>query len=237
MSTNFVSRGDVIDLTAPTGGVTNGTGYLIGDLFVIATVTASAGAVFSGYMEGVVTLAKTSTDVWIEGDKLYFDNTNKRLDKNPSLGPMVAIAVAAAANPTSTGVARLIGGRVQSSVVGSAPAFASINTAGNVTYTAAQILGGVIVRDPNGGARSDTLPTAALLVAAIPGAKVGDTIWCEIKNGADAAEALTILAGSGGTFDANQTAASQIVGQNISKTLVLRLTNVTAASEAYAIAL
>lgn len=235
---NFTQPGDTLTLTAPTGGVTSGTGVIIGDLFVVAAITAAAGASFSGLHMGVTSLAKTSTDVWIEGDKLYWDNTNKRLDKNPSVGPLVAIAVAAAANPTSTGTCRLIGGRVQGSgVVGSGPAQASINTAGNATYTAAQLLGGCIVRDPNGAARSDTLPTAALLVAAMPGAKVGDVIRCHIVNGADAAEVLTILAGAGGTFDANQTAASQIIGQNTSKDIWIRLTNVTAASEAYAIAL
>lgn len=106
-------------------------------------------------------------------------------------------------------------------------------TAGARTYTAAEILGGIIVRDPNGAGRSDVLPTAALLVAAIPGATIGDTIECYIVNGADAAETITIGAGAGGGFDANQTAASRVIPQNTSKMLTIRLTNVTAASEAY----
>ena len=44
-----------------------------------------------------------------------------------------------------------------------------------------------------------------------------------------------IAAGSGGAFDANQTAASRIVGQNNSKFIHIRLTNVTASSEAYVV--
>lgn len=106
-------------------------------------------------------------------------------------------------------------------------------TAGARTYTAAEILGGCIVRDCAGGSRTDVLPTAALLVAAIPNATVGDIIKCKIINGSDAAETITLDAGAGGGYDVNQTAASRVIPQNASKVLHIRLTNVTAASEAY----
>ena len=112
-------------------------------------------------------------------------------------------------------------------------ATASIGTAGAGTYSAANLLTGLIVRDPAGASRTDTCATAADLVAAIPGAFVGQRIYCKIVNGADAAETITVDAGTGGTYDANQTAASRVIGQNTGKTLVIRLTNVTAASEAY----
>src|SRR5258708_2593347 len=56
----------------------------------------------------------------------------------------------------------------------------SISTAGNVTYTAAQLYTGTIVRDTNGAARTDTLDTAAAIVAQInsvsTAAVVGDRI-------------------------------------------------------------
>lgn len=107
----------------------------------------------------------------------------------------------------------------------------SINTAGNVTLTAAQILTGIIVRDTNGGARSDTLPTAALLVAAITNPQVGDVLSCTLIGGG--AAIWTILIGAGGAFDAAQLAAQQIVGVGQSKVMRIRLTNVTAASESY----
>jgi hypothetical protein len=108
-------------------------------------------------------------------------------------------------------------------------------TAGAITYTAAQILGGIIVRDPNGASRTDILPTAALLVAAITRPAIGDVVKCLFVNGADAAETITFTAGAGGGFDANQTAASRLIGQNAQKIMHIRLTNVTAASEAYVI--
>lgn len=123
----------------------------------------------------------------------------------------------------------------ESSGVTSTSAATSDATAGNRTYTAAEILGGTIVRDCAGGSRSDVLPTAALLVAAINGAQVGDTINCLIVNGSDAAEVITIGAGTGGGFDTNQTAASRVIPQNASKFARIRLTNVTAASEAYVV--
>jgi len=107
------------------------------------------------------------------------------------------------------------------------------STAGAKTYAAADVLSGLIVRDPNGAGRTDTFPTAALLVAAIPGAAVGDKIRCKIVNNADAAETITLQAGSGGSFGATQ--KTHTIAQNASLEVVIRLTNVTASSEAYVI--
>ena len=119
---------------------------------------------------------------------------------------------------------------------GAAPA--SINTAGNATYTAAQIATGVIVRDPNGAARTDSFPTAALLVAGLPGVKVGQMVSFLLVNGSDGAadaENITMAAGTGGSFDANATAASRIVRTGSSRMVHVRFTNVTAGAEAYVI--
>jgi hypothetical protein len=111
----------------------------------------------------------------------------------------------------------------------------SYATAGAQTYTAADALGGIIVRDPNGGNRTDTLPTAAALVGAIAKPRPGDVIERTIVNGADQAEMLTINAGTGGGFDANQTANSRNIQQNASKRMLIRLTAVSAGSEAYVV--
>lgn len=108
-------------------------------------------------------------------------------------------------------------------------------TAGNRTWTAAEILTGIIVRATTGASRSDTLPTAALLVAGLPGAQVGDTIEFMLVNGASAAETITINAGAGGAFDANQPAGTRVLAQNVTKLINIRLTNVTPASEAYVV--
>jgi hypothetical protein len=115
------------------------------------------------------------------------------------------------------------------------PAAASYATAGNVTYTAADVVGGTIVRVCAGGARSDVLPTAALMVAGTPSATVGMLLSCLIINGSDAAETITIGAGTGGAFDTNQTAASRVIPQNSQKEVRIRLTNVTSGAEAYVV--
>ncbi len=118
---------------------------------------------------------------------------------------------------------------------GASPAQTAINTAGNVTLTAAQVLTGWIIRDCAGASRTDTLPTAALLVAAISGPAVGDVIEVLYVNGSDAAEVITVGAGAGGAFDAVQIAASRIIPQNATKVVRIRLTNVTAGAEAYVV--
>jgi hypothetical protein len=108
-------------------------------------------------------------------------------------------------------------------------------TAGARTYTAAEVLGGIIVRDCAGAGRSDVLPTAALLVAAMDRPRIGDVVRCYIVNGSDAAETLTIGAGTGGAFDTNQTTASRVIPQNSSKDVYIRLTGVVSGSEAYVV--
>jgi hypothetical protein len=104
---------------------------------------------------------------------------------------------------------------------------AVITTNSDVTYTAAQILGGIIDRDCNGSARSDVLPTAALLVQAMREEKVGDVVECLIVNNSDAAEAITIVAGDGGTV--KNVAAARTVPQNTSRMIYIVITAIGAA--------
>lgn len=99
---------------------------------------------------------------------------------------------------------------------------ATYTTAGAVTYTAADVLGGIILRDPNGAGRTDVLPTAALLIAAMREEELGDTIGVLVINNADAAETITINAGSGGTVV--QIAATAIIPQNTSRMVFIRIT-------------
>jgi hypothetical protein len=88
----------------------------------------------------------------------------------------------------------------------------TITTASAVTFTAAQILGGLILRDPNGAARADLMPTAADLVAILGG--VDDTLGIEftIRNTADAAETITLTTNTGLTLSGTMT-----IAQNNSK--------------------
>jgi hypothetical protein len=104
----------------------------------------------------------------------------------------------------------------------------TLSTAGALTLTAAQVLGGLILRDPNGGARTDTLPTAALLLAAIQNEgqfEAGTSFEFTIRNTADAAETITVAAGTGGT-----TSGTMTIAQNNSKRFVVVFTNTSTAA-------
>ena len=115
-------------------------------------------------------------------------------------------------------------------IVDTTDAAAVITTAGAATYTAAQVIGGVILRDPNGAGRTDVLPTAALLIGAMRAPRIGDTIEVLVINTADAAETITMSAGSGGAFPTEQIAATRIIPQNTSRRVLIRVTGVGSAA-------
>ena len=96
------------------------------------------------------------------------------------------------------------------------------DTADAKTWTAANLLAGLLLRDPNGGDRSDVTPTAALIVAAVPDARVGSTFEFIIVNTANAAETITLTAGAGVTL----VPTSITITQNSSSLFVARITNV-----------
>jgi hypothetical protein len=100
----------------------------------------------------------------------------------------------------------------------------TLATVGNETYTAAQIAGGVIARDPAGGARTDTTDTAAALISGLDLETDGDTHVCYLINTADAAEAITLAGGDSVTI-AN---VAQTLAQNESALLLFRRTSATA---------
>lgn len=100
-------------------------------------------------------------------------------------------------------------------------------TAAAVTFTVTQVLGGLILRDPNGAARADLLPTAAALVAAIEGIQIGTAFYFDIRNTADAAETITITTNTGLTLSGTMT-----IAQNNSKRFCVVFTNITSGTEA-----
>lgn len=104
-------------------------------------------------------------------------------------------------------------------------------TAGAVTYTAAELVGGLILRDPNGAPRSDVTPTATQFVTGIPCAEVGSTFEFDLRNTADAAETITLTAGTDVTLSGTMT-----VAQNNTRRFRVVITNVaTPAATVYSI--
>lgn len=100
-------------------------------------------------------------------------------------------------------------------------------TAEAVTYTIAQLLGGLILRDPNGGARADLLPAPAAIVAGIAGCVVGSSFEFTIRNTADAAETITLTANGASTVSGTAT-----IAQNNSKRFLGVVTNIGSGTEA-----
>lgn len=106
--TNYIKSGDVITLTAPYT-VTSGSGALVGSIFGVAAGDITSGSAGEFVTEGVVTLAKTSALAISVGDLLYWDDTNKVVNKTSSAQKLVGVATSAAANPSATVNVRLNG--------------------------------------------------------------------------------------------------------------------------------
>lgn len=100
------------------------------------------------------------------------------------------------------------------------------------TYTAANILGGLIRRDTMTSDRTDTLPTAADFVAALTAPQVGEMYEFTVHN-EDAAQTITLASGAGGTDVASAT--MRIVAVSSSKRFGIVLDNVTTSTEAYSL--
>jgi hypothetical protein len=122
----------------------------------------------------------------------------------------------------------------------------AIATAGNVTYTAAQLLTGFISRDVAGANRTDVLPTAQLLVQALAGSAptsqnyptVGTSVHFTLHNNASGAFTLALSLGTGGTTAMGNNTfwvfGTTTIAQNAApRSFTLVLTNVTPGSEAY----
>ncbi|WP_242221690.1 DUF2190 family protein [Shinella zoogloeoides] len=105
---NFVQMGDTLTLTAPYA-VASGAGALVGSIFGVATGTVASGDEGEFKTTGVFDLAKTSALAISVGDKVYWDNTNKEVNKTASGNTLVGVATTAAANPSATVNVRLNG--------------------------------------------------------------------------------------------------------------------------------
>jgi predicted RecA/RadA family phage recombinase len=101
MKTVLQTLGDRVQITAG-GTLTAGTGVLTGQLFGVPETDAVSGGLVTIRIAGVVTLAKTSALAIDIGDTVYWDDTNKVVNKTSSAQKEVGIAISAAANPSAT---------------------------------------------------------------------------------------------------------------------------------------
>lgn len=119
---------------------------------------------------------------------------------------------------TRLGSLELTSGRVVENAV-----VPSISTAAAVTYTADQILQGLILRNTNGAGRADLFPTAAAMIAALNKPSIGASFMFTIRNTAGAAETITLTTNTGITLSGTMT-----IAQNNSKTFMVVVTGAAA---------
>lgn len=105
---NYIQAGDTLTLTAPYD-VISGAGALVGSIFGVASGAAVSGASVDLATVGVFTLPKTSALAISIGDRLYWDDTAKVVNKTAAGNTLVGVAVSAAVNPSSTVNVRLNG--------------------------------------------------------------------------------------------------------------------------------
>lgn len=99
---NFIQDGNILTLT-PAAAVSSGVGYLFGTaLFGVATNDVAISTPGEFCCAGVVEIAKTSALAISTGDRLFWDATNKCVNKTATAQQCVGIAVADAANPSAT---------------------------------------------------------------------------------------------------------------------------------------
>lgn len=106
---NYIQPGHKLTLTAPSGGVVSGGGYVIGSLLVFAESTVAEGLPFVGLTDGVVEAGKTTGQVWAEGEKLFWNDTTKKFTDTTGSGFFIeaGVAVAAALTGDTTGLVKL----------------------------------------------------------------------------------------------------------------------------------
>ncbi len=98
----FVQQGENLTLT-PGAAVASGVGYLFGSgLFGVADADVASGVAGPFLTEGVVTIGKTSALAISVGDRVFWDATNKVVNKTTTAQQCVGVAVEAAANPSAT---------------------------------------------------------------------------------------------------------------------------------------
>jgi len=189
MATNKTQTGRVIQTTNVSGSdVASGGGLVCGDQLRVALVAIANGASGACDTEGVYTLAATSADDWVDGDRLYWDEANGKLTDSAVSDVVAGTAVGLKAALATTANVKLgTGRRLEDGTVAVAGAALAIpvthkivakTTGGAEALTLAdgkpgQILVITLVADGGDGTLTPTTMTG---FATVVFADVGDTV-------------------------------------------------------------
>lgn len=105
---NFVQKGDILTVTAPRA-LTSGEGFLVGQLFLLATSAAANGAQVEGITDGTFEITALSTDTAAVGARAYWDNTNFRVTTTVGTNSLIGVFTVAKTSGQTTATVRLNG--------------------------------------------------------------------------------------------------------------------------------
>lgn len=108
---NFIQKGDTVTLTAPYD-VASGGGALVGALFGVAVVAVLTGVSGEFLTQGVFDLPALGTDTIDPGQKVYWDNTNKRVTETATDNTLIGVALQTKGNGPTVCRVRLNGAAV-----------------------------------------------------------------------------------------------------------------------------
>lgn len=103
---NYIQPGENITLAAPYD-VASGAGVKVGAIFGVAAYAAASGIDVEVATEGVFTLPKATTDAFVIGDKVYWDNTAKTVTATATSNTLIGVALSVAGNPSASVIVRL----------------------------------------------------------------------------------------------------------------------------------
>ena len=110
---NFVQPGNTVTVTVESGSdaeaLASGDGYLVGSLFGIASANAAIGEEVELMTVGVFDIEKTSAEAWTVGQKIFWNASTSLATSTASSNKLIGVALAVAANPSSSGRVRLSG--------------------------------------------------------------------------------------------------------------------------------
>jgi predicted RecA/RadA family phage recombinase len=90
---NFIQPGKVVTLVA-TYNLTSGQGVLVGAIFGVAAHDALQGTPVEAVRDGIFVLDAVAADTLVAGDKVYWDNTARRITKTATNNVLVGAAAA-----------------------------------------------------------------------------------------------------------------------------------------------
>lgn len=105
---NKIGNEDILQIVAPSGGVSSGDPILIDELFGFAGADAEAGEEVALHRKGQFEVTRVTSAPWTLGQDIYFDVTNDIFTHDNSGTTKVGICTAANATTDTVGTIVLL---------------------------------------------------------------------------------------------------------------------------------